>query len=136
MWLFALVGTVSMILAYGGKTPVLVSPMAVQARVEPTMTPTPTPQPLRLRMENYLCYKKDWDCERAKKIIKCESGWNPKAVNGNKNGSVDVGLMQINTIHKADTERLFDYEYNIDKGYEIYLRAGKSFRPWVCLRKI
>lgn len=39
MWLFALVGTVSMILAYGGKTPVLVSPVAVQAMVEPTPTP-------------------------------------------------------------------------------------------------
>jgi len=30
-------------------------------------------------------------------IIKTESGFNPKAINKNKNGSYDLGLMQINS---------------------------------------
>lgn len=33
-------------------------------------------------------------------IAKVESGFNPKAVNRNKNGSYDYGLMQINSIWK------------------------------------
>lgn len=34
-----------------------------------------------------------------KAILKVESGFNPKAVNHNANGSVDVGMAQINSIH-------------------------------------
>lgn len=32
-----------------------------------------------------------------KSIIKVESNWNPRAFNRNKNGSYDVGIMQINS---------------------------------------
>ena len=34
-----------------------------------------------------------------KAIAQIESAMNPKAVNHNRNGSVDMGLMQINSIH-------------------------------------
>lgn len=34
-----------------------------------------------------------------KNIAKIESGFNPKAIGVNKNGTKDYGLMQINTIH-------------------------------------
>lgn len=48
-------------------------------------------------------------------IAKTESSLDPKAVNGNKNGSRDVGLMQINSFwfpilkkHGIEEEQLFD----------------------------
>ncbi|MBD3799586.1 MAG: lytic transglycosylase domain-containing protein [Epsilonproteobacteria bacterium] len=34
-----------------------------------------------------------------KRIATIESGMNPDAINHNKNGTIDIGLMQINTIH-------------------------------------
>lgn len=39
-------------------------------------------------------------------IAKHESGLNPYAVNRNRNGSVDVGVMQINSIHFQTLEKL------------------------------
>lgn len=48
-------------------------------------------------------------------IAKTESSLNPKAINRNKNGSYDIGLMQINSNwlptlrkHGLDEKRLFD----------------------------
>jgi soluble lytic murein transglycosylase-like protein len=38
-------------------------------------------------------------------ISKVESSFNKKAVNKNKNGSIDVGVMQINSSHFADLSR-------------------------------
>ena len=56
-------------------------------------------------------------------IIKTESGFNPKAINKNKNGSYDLGLMQINsswlpTLSKYgySTNHLFDPCINIKVG--------------------
>lgn len=54
--------------------------------------------------------------EKISKIIKCESGWNPEAINHkNKNGTYDMGLVQINSIHKdiKPSERL-DFKKSID----------------------
>ena len=37
------------------------------------------------------------------RLAKCESGLNPRAVNNkNKNGSIDRGLFQFNSIHKLN----------------------------------
>jgi soluble lytic murein transglycosylase-like protein len=56
-------------------------------------------------------------------IAKHESGLNPYAVNRNKNGSVDVGVMQINSIHfptlaklGIPKESLWNPETNIQVG--------------------
>lgn len=38
-------------------------------------------------------------------ILKVESDFNPRAVNRNANGSVDVGMAQINSIHFAELKR-------------------------------
>lgn len=38
-------------------------------------------------------------------ILKVESDFNPRAVNRNANGSVDVGMAQINSIHFAELRR-------------------------------
>lgn len=41
-------------------------------------------------------------------ITKAESDFNPGAVNYNKNGSIDVGLMQINSIHAKQLGKTWD----------------------------
>lgn len=55
-----------------------------------------------------------------KRIATIESGMNPRAINRNTNGTVDLGLMQINTIHLrrlskvgVTREALMDPEVNI-----------------------
>lgn len=64
-------------------------------------------------------------------IAKAESGMNPSAVNKNTNGSVDLGLFQINSIHGYDELSLFDAKKNIKAASEVYdkqgLRAWSSF---------
>ena len=41
-----------------------------------------------------------------KAILKVESEFNPRAVNRNANGTIDVGMAQINSIHFAKLKRL------------------------------
>lgn len=53
-----------------------------------------------------------------------ESGLRSNAVGVNKNGSNDVGIAQINSIHGMSTEDRMDYKKNIDKAYKIYKRRG------------
>lgn len=57
------------------------------------------------------------------RIAQIESGLNPHAVNHNKNGTIDIGLMQINSIHLPKLTKigitqkeLFDPEINIYVG--------------------
>ena len=56
-------------------------------------------------------------------IIAVESNFNPRAINRNKNGSVDVGLMQINSFwfprlkkYGISVEDLFDPCVNVEVG--------------------
>jgi len=75
----------------------------------------------------------DWnDHSKLSKIIQCESKCNPNAFNVNKNGSVDRGLFQINTVHKLLNEDAFNFKKNIDYGIKLYKQSGTS--PWVCAR--
>ena len=47
-------------------------------------------------------------------VARHESSLNPKAVNRNRDGSVDRGLFQINSVHRAwaNLRRLFEPLYN------------------------
>ena len=63
-------------------------------------------------------------------IAKIESRFNPKATNKNTNGTMDIGIMQINTIHLAELkelgfkkERLFDPRINVFAGAMILKRC-------------
>ena len=58
-------------------------------------------------------------------IAKTESEFNPRAVGINKNGTKDLGLMQVNSIHEAELKRrnltlddLFDPEINVSYATE------------------
>lgn len=73
-------------------------------------------------------------------INSCENnGLQPRRVsklNIQKSGrrSYDVGVMQIN-VEESDTaeiERLKDWKYNIDKGYEKYKAKNNTFYLWSC----
>ena len=70
-------------------------------------------------------------------IITCESGWNPDAFNVNTNGSVDLGLWQINSIHKdiSNTQKL-DYMIATDWAINKYWNSGNSWHAWTCANKL
>ena len=75
--------------------------------------------------------------DRIAKIIQCESKWNPDAVNTkNKNGSYDMGLLQINSIHKniSNADKL-DYKKSIDWAIKKMHKDG-NLNAWVCNRKV
>ena len=58
-------------------------------------------------------------------IAKVESNFNPYALNKNKDGSYDIGIMQINTVHLKTLEKygLFDKRYIWDPCYNIHVGA-------------
>ncbi len=66
-------------------------------------------------------------------IALAESGGNSRALNGNnRNGSVDYGLWQINSVHKKsgfDPRRANDPDYNAQWAVRI-MRDAKGFTPW------
>lgn len=74
---------------------------------------------------------KDWDCKTAIAVAKAESGLRCNATNLNNNKSVDSGLYQINSVHKAKYQGkdIFDCQTNIEIAYQIY--KAQSWNPWV-----
>lgn len=72
----------------------------------------------------------------AEAIINCESRWDPEAMGVNNNRTVDLGLWQINSIHKdiTSSEKL-DYKKATEWAINKRLKDG-SWRAWVCSRKI
>lgn len=74
--------------------------------------------------------KYDWDTETMLAIMYAESSCRPNLDNTglNKNGSVDYGLFQINSIHGYDKNDLMDPEFNISVAYKIYKSQG--LRAW------
>lgn len=68
------------------------------------------------------------------KLIDCESNWNPDAIHVNNNGSVDMGILQINSIHKniSNADKL-DYKKAIDWSIAKIKKDG-NFSAWVCSR--
>lgn len=74
-------------------------------------------------------------------ISKCENGTlDPTRVNWNKNGSFDLGLSQINSVHRADVEAMFGESFeaamkdgvkNLTYAAKLYHDQG-NFSSWVC----
>lgn len=77
----------------------------------------------------------NWDTRTAYAICMAESGGDPLKDNAglNRDGSVDYGLMQINSIHAdmvaGDLERLRDPETNIKIAYSLS-KGGQDWTPW------
>lgn len=75
------------------------------------------------------------DTETALAIARCESGYNPDAINtSNPNGSVDRGVFQINSVHNSHLSEMeldpFDPGDNIKFARHLYIAHG--WTPWVC----
>ena len=69
-------------------------------------------------------------------IINCESRWNSDAMGINNNRTADLGLWQINSIHKdiSNAEKL-DYKKATGWAIEKRLKDG-HWRAWSCARKL
>lgn len=101
----------------------------------PSPTPEPTPEPLTEKQQilAYIVEKFGDDAADAIVVIrKCEnSSFNPRAVNHNRNGSVDRGIFQLNSQYWGG-EELFDWKTNVDVAHKVFTRAGKKWTPWTC----
>lgn len=84
--------------------------------------------------QQYLCNVFGKDCVTALAIFRAESGMNNKAINANKDGSVDFGCMQINSVHFKTIDvskiNLLNCQDNIDVAYKIFKQQG-NFSAWV-----
>lgn len=80
--------------------------------------------------------KYDWNTDIVKQIIQAESGFNQLAHNGRDNHKTCIGsygYMQIGCLHFKEGEDPYNTAINIQRGYEVYVQAGRTFRPWgVC----
>lgn len=69
-------------------------------------------------------------------IIDCESRWNTDAMGFNYNRTADLGLWQINSIHKDITNAdKFDYKKATEWAIAKRLKDG-HWGAWTCARKI
>ena len=71
------------------------------------------------------------------RIMKCESGGRPDALNKNTNGTFDVGVLQINDVHSKRISRQdrMDFVKNIDFGWKLHTEQG-GFQAWSCYKKV
>lgn len=70
-------------------------------------------------------------------VRKCEnSTFDQTRTNHNRNGSVDYGIFQINSVHEKrfGTDFHTDWKANVDVAYQIFSEQG--WTPWACAEVI
>lgn len=106
---------------------------------EVQVTPTPfiehpTSQQEAIQQEIIKVFGKDAD--DAFKILSCENkGLVPDAVNENTNGSIDVGIFQVNSIHGVRAKWLENWKVNIQVAHQIFTEQG-NWSAWSCAKKV
>ena len=109
--------------------------------LSPTPTPTPTvvaePTPAEMTQKQEIIAKIveafGEDAPDAFNVLYCENrGLNPNATNHNRNGTIDRGLFQINSIHGG--EELFDIDTNIRAAKKIFDNRG--WTAWACSERV
>ena len=125
-----------------GQTPVEATGReTVQKRVTPTptMRPTLTPQkhgkPTKGEVKAYILevFGERAGKQAIKMLSECEnSTFDQSRRNHNRNGSIDYGVFQINSIHKRKRGKKFiaDWRENVKVAKQIYDEQGWS--PWSC----
>ena len=86
-------------------------------------------------IEQYICDK--WgvfDCRIALAVSKAENGTRqPDRFNVNTNGTIDIGIFQINSVHfkreGCSLAEIVDAYKNVDCAYQIWQEQG--WNPWV-----
>ena len=73
----------------------------------------------------------DFTISKIIRVAQCESHLNPDALNKNTNGTFDVGIFQINTVHGQ--KNMTDFVKNIDYGFKLFQEQG--FSPWLSSAK-
>lgn len=97
----------------------------------------PHPADLKTETEKYI-YEKFGieDYKIAIAVARSESGLREDAININTNGTIDVGIFQINSVHFkkefCTLKEVATMEGNVDCAYEIYKASGWS--PWVAFK--
>jgi len=81
-------------------------------------------------IEKYICEKwGPYDCKVALAVAKMESGLREDAIGFNQ-GSVDIGIYQINSVHfnkpGCSLKEIVDAKKNIDCAYQIWKASGWS----------
>lgn len=88
-------------------------------------------QPEPISLNEYItaeAIKYDQDPYIVHSIIQCESQGDYKAINYNKNGSIDKGLLQINSIHNTEGLDLLNPKDNLEFGLKLMKEKGTE--PW------
>lgn len=91
-----------------------------------------TPDDLNTDIEKYICNKfGPYECKTAIAIARTESGLKELAFNTyNKNGTLDIGIFQINSSHfnqeGCSLKELVDEFKNVDCAYKIFQASGWS----------
>lgn len=106
------------------------------------ISPTPSPEPVTLPpgvVEIIRFNFKDLGeqvTQQAIRIFNCESGLRPNAINTkNRNGSIDIGLAQINSVHGVPGRLLTDPRINIAIARKIYNDRG-NWSAWACAKRL
>lgn len=73
-----------------------------------------------------------------RRIIACESSWDHRATHRNRNGTVDYGLLQLNSGGTLQSlgitaRQALDPVVNLRAARRLYDRRGTQ--PWVCSRR-
>lgn len=94
----------------------------------------PHPEDLKTDVEKYIYEVFGMENYKvAIAIAKSESGLREDAIGVNSNGSVDIGIFQINSVHykKAECQLkdIVTIKGNVDCAYKIYQDSG--WNPWV-----
>lgn len=67
-------------------------------------------------------------------VAKAESGLNPLTTNRNTNGSRDIGLFQINSVHGYSDLEMFDVDKNLVAARAIYDKQGIT--AWAAVNNV
>jgi hypothetical protein len=109
--------------------PVLVSTPKKTIVIYPTIKIDETEKDLT-PIESYIKAKFGYDYKIMLAIAKAESGLNPSAYHANDNGSIDIGILQINSSHfkqvGCSLPEVIDPYKNIDCAYSIYKASGMT----------
>ena len=95
--------------------------------------------PVLSELEALICAPQwEWDCGEAKRVAMCESSMRPGAVSPpNRNGTVDRGLFQVNTVWResfgeALWSRILEPEVNVAMAHHIWVVGKRSWMYWTC----
>lgn len=115
------------------QNPVVIEEVKPLTVISPVVMEELTPK-FDTDIEKYICEKfGQMDCKIAVAVAKAESGLRENAININTNGTIDVGIYQINSIHfnkeGCSLKEIADQYKNVDCAYSIWEKQG--WNPWV-----